>query len=916
MNNNSFNEKQLSNNEFMRSFDRYNINNTQKINQHLLQQYLPDIMNYNYHQQANSHSNQERVMSFNIPALNFNRDVNINSAHPMNHISNNGSFNQRQSLGHFQQGMNHQLQHMYQPSSSMNNVMPQQTHNINSFNRTHFGQSGSFGPPIIPSVQTEAPKPTLLIPNINAVKKKPTADHADEKNVSTKYKKPNRIFIACTRCHKSKVRCSQLSDEEIAMLPEEHIKHMVQIMGVPNNISDPFNKSINKTSMKKGINYPCKRCYKSDKVCVYDHSRIGRGRKPKKMMQARVDVNEGSLDSSLNEKPNNLASTLESQIASSLESSTFKYVTEMKKQQEKLFEFEHKTKCDLQDYHLKEFMTISKTVADYLKLQLSRNSEAPEKESFKVVNESLNDENVKDKFDLIKMGLLTEDECFRLFELFRVEFLVLPQMKSLFDILFKMDWLTFKEKHPKLFNTIIAASLLVDKSPVDEGKVINEKSYLITRTVMQMLFYYGGKRKLRTVEMFMCVNVMIVCDTMGNIVKWDEYSDLMDIFKDYLNFIIETKVPIEEFVQGNIELSLDYDMNSLSIDDLALYRKTNDKKIDPLGNMLLTESKFLDLPCMAIILEMSAFHMDDAMNGSSANQLIAQISSVPVRDSTLHSYSEALRNSTSIYHQNLHIMANMTHLFMDIMDSNQKYKGKLFEDLKNTDFFDIVDSQVNSINAYVYLIPVDNKRLRLCLHSMKAQILECVTESLLLSYAKVKHDFKKTELFFKSIDDQTMQKIYETVKYSKDCIVELDGVHDDTLKYLPNCYLARLSVCFEMILKLIKFSLTNTKKFEDLISKVFEFSLRNVAMTYRCSDILKTYPSNFFVMRLQHLYTHAYMVLIEYINEGIQNGKFYINKSDEKLTKLLKQFDTCFKNNSHFKSKLAEHSDFFFKTLD
>lgn len=255
------------------------------------------------------------------------------------------------------------------------------------------------------------------------------------------------------------------------------------------------------------------------------------------------------------------------------------------------------------------------------------------------------------------------------------------------------------------------------------------------------------QRKLRTVEMFMCVNVMIVCDTMGNIVKWDEYSDLMDIFKDYLNFIIETKVPIEEFVQGNIELSLDYDMNSLSIDDLALYRKTSDKKIDPLGNMLLTESKFLDLPCMAIILEMSAFHMDDAMNGSSANQLIAQISSVPVRDSTLHSYSEALRNSTSIYHQNLHIMANMTHLFMDIMDSNQKYKGKLFEDLKNTDFFDIVDSQVNSINAYVYLIPVDNKRLRLCLHSMKAQILECVTESLLLSYAKVKHDFKKTELF-------------------------------------------------------------------------------------------------------------------------------------------------------------------------
>lgn len=109
---------------------------------------------------------------------------------------------------------------------------------------------------------------------------------------------------------------------------------------------------------------------------------------------------------------------------------------------------------------------------------------------------------------------------------------------------------------------------------------------------MQMLFYYGGKRKLRTVEMFMCVNVMIVCDTMGNIVKWDEYSDLMDIFKDYLNFIIETKVPIEEFVQGNIELSLDYDMNSLSIDDLALYRKTSDKKIDPLGNMLLTESKF------------------------------------------------------------------------------------------------------------------------------------------------------------------------------------------------------------------------------------------------------------------------------------------------------------------------------------
>lgn len=913
MNNNPFNEKLFTNNEFMKSFDRYNISNTQKVNQHLRQQYLPDIMNYNYNQQAHPHSNQERVMRFNVPPLNLNRDVNINSAYTMNNISNNGNFRHRQSMGHFQQGMNHQLQSMYQPSY-MNSVMLQQTHSINSLNRAHFGQNGSFGPSLIPSVQTEGPKPTLSIPNINAVGKKIGPDHADEKNVSTKYKKPNRIFIACTRCHKSKVRCSQLSDEEIAMLPEEHIKHMVQIMGVPNNISDPFNKSINKTSIKKGINYPCKRCYKSDKVCVYDHSRIGRGRKPKKMMHAGVDDTVQSLDSSLNEQPTKSASTLESQIASSLESSTFKYVTEMKRQQEKLFEFEHETKCDLQDYHLKEFLTISKTVADYLKLQLARCLEAPEKRKLRAVNEYLNDENVTDKFDLIKMGLLTEDECSRLFELFKVEFLVLPQMKSSFNTVFKMDWLPFKEKHPKLFNTVIAASLLADKSPLDEGKMINKRSYLITRTVMQMFFYYGDKKKLRTVEMFMCVNIMILCDTMGHLVKWDEYSDLMDIFKNYLNFIIETKVPIQEFVQGNNELSLDYDMSSLSIK--ALDKKTNDKKIDPLGNMLLTESKFLDMPCMAVVLEMSTFHLDDVMNGSSANQLIGQISSVPVRDSTLRSYSEALRNSTSIYHQNLHIMATMTHLFMDIMNSNQKYKGKLLEDLKNTDFFDMVDSQVNSINAYVYLIPVDNKRLRLCLHSMKAQILECVTESLLLSYAKVKHDFKQTELFFKSIDDQTLQKIYETVKFSKDCITELDGLHDNALKYLPNCYLARLSVCFEMILKLIKFSLTNTKKFEDLISKVFEFSLSNVTMTYRCSDILKTNPSNFFVMRLQHLYTHAYMVLIEYVNEGIQSGKFYINKSDEKLTKLLKQFDTCFKNNSQFTSKLSEHTDFFFKTLD
>lgn len=911
MNNNSF-----INNEYMKSFDKYSLNSTQRFNRHLVQEYSPNMINFNYKQQTNSQNTQERIMGYNYPALNFNRDVNINSTHPMHNLNNNGNFNQGQPMGYYQKGINHQMQPMFQSSSYMNNILPQQTHNMNSFNGTPFSQTESFCPTIIPSVQTEAPKPTLLIPNINAVKKKAPVDPIDGKNVNTKYKKPNRIFIACTRCHKSKVRCSQLSDEEIAMLPEEHIKHMVQIMGVPNNIADPFNKSINKTSIKKGINYPCKRCYKADKVCVYDHSRIGRGRKPKKNIQSGVDVNDVRIDSSLNDQPRTPAIALESQIASSLESNTFKYVTEMKKQQEKLFEFEHETKCDLQDYHLKEFMTISKTVTENMRLQLTRCQGQPRKMKFKLINESLNDENVMDKFDLIKLGLLTEDECHKLFELFRSELLVLPQMKSMLAILFKMDCITFKQKHPKLFNTIIAASLLVDKSHTEDSKEINDKSYLITNTVMQMLLYYGDKKKLRTIEMFMCINIMILWDTMGLIVKWDELSELMDIFRDYLNFTIESKIPIQDFVQGNIELSLDYDMSSVSLKDLVLNKKSNDKKIDPLGNMLLTESKYLDIPCMAVILEMSAFHLDDLMNGSSANQLIAQISKVPVRDSTLHSYSEALRNSTSIYHQNLHIMATMTHLFMDIMDSNQKYKGKLFEDLRNTDFFDVVDSQVNSINAYVYLIPIDNKRLRLCLHSMKAQVLECVTESLLLSYAQVKDDFKKTELFFKSIDDQTMQKIYEIVKYSKDCIKELDGVHDGALKLLPNCYLARLSVCFEMILKLVKFSLTNTKRFEDLISKVFEFSLKNVAMTYRCSDILKTYPSNFFIMRLQHLYTHAYMVLIEYVNEGIQNGKFYINKSDEKLTKLLKQFNTCFKNNSHFKNKLSEYSDFFFKTLD
>lgn len=923
-------KQQFSNNEPRRPFDKYPMAYNSKMNQPFMQQYSPDMENMNYSQQNNLPNFQsfDRMMNSNnkMPSLNFNKDLNVNPMLPMNLINNNnhGNYGHDQGVNQYQHRMNNQFQPMYQPPAFMNNynMYAQQQYNMNNFQRQGFDQQSGPGiPQVIPNMQTEAPKPTLLIPNINAVKKKPLEmeEFEGEKAASVKYKKPNRIFIACTRCHKSKVRCLQLSDEEIAMLPEEHIKHMVQIMGVPNNISDPFNKSINKTSIKKGINYPCKRCYKSDKICVYDHSRIGRGRKPKKVTQMITPspANVELTDSSLNVQPKSVSPIpVNSEGNTPLEASTFKYVSEMKKQQNKLIDYEHETKTDLKDYHLKEFMTISKTVTENLKIQLYRCLNAPEKKNFKEVCKTLTDDDMHmDNFDLIKQGLLTEEDCAAGFELFKTELMSLPQMKSLFDILTQMDWKTFKGKHPKLFYTIVSASFLVDKTQPDEDKQINVKSFLVTDAVLQMLFFYAAKKKLRTVEMFMCINIMIVWDNMGHLVKWNQYADLMDIFKNYLNFVIESKVPIEEFVDGNVELSLDFDMSLLNSNDKDDAKNDVGKKRDRLSSVLLTESKYLEVPCMSIILEISAFHLDDMMNGSSADQLIAEVSKIPVRDSTLYSYSEALRNSTSIYHQNLHIMATMTHLFMDIMDSNQKFKNKTFEQLRNMNYFEAIDSQVSSISTYVYLIPTDNKRLRLCLHSMKAQILECVTESLLLSYSQVKHDTKKTEDFFNSIDEQTMAKIYEIIKYSKDCIVELDEMTDDFLKIIPNCYLARLSVCFEMILKLVKFGLTNTKRFEDLIVKVFEFSLNNVTMTYRCSDILKIYPSNFLLMRLQHLYTHAYMVLIEYVNEGIQNDKFFIDKTDAKLTKLMKQFDAGFKNNCHIKKKLSQHADFFFKTL-
>ena len=924
--NSNYNKQQYPSNVSTRPFDKYPMGYAPRLNQSFLPQYSSDMKSMNYTQQSNvnNYNNLEHMMGNKMPALNFSKDLNMKQMLTMNGMNSNGGFNQ--TMGQYQQGMNSQVPPMYQQQSFMNNSMfPQHTFNSNNFKRSSLDQQGgSVFTTVVPNMQPEASKPTLLIPNINAVKKKTFEDEdfKDESAATVKYKKPNRIFIACTRCHKSKVRCVQLSDEEIAMLPDEHIKHMVQIMGVPNNISDPFNKSINKTSVKKGINYPCKRCYKSDKICVYDHSRIGRGRKPKKQNKLISPTRQASTeptDSSFNVQPLSvLPINIKNEGTTPLETSTFKYVAEMKKQQHKLLDYERETKTDLKDYHLKEFMTISKTVTENLKIQLNRCLNVPQKKNFKEVNEILTDEDMDmENFDLIKKGLLTEEDCSKCFALFKTELLNLPQMRSLFDILFQMDWKTFKKNHPKLFYTIVSASFLVDKTQPDDDKKINVKSFMVNNAVLQMLFYYAAKKKLRTIEMFMCINILIVWDNMGHLVKWNEYADLMDIFKDYLNFIIEFKLPIQEFVEGNVDLSLDTDMN------LFKYKKSNDidskpgnaKRIDPLVNMLLTESKYLELPCMSVILEISAFHLDDMMNGSSADQLIAQVSKIPVRDSTIHSYSEALRNSTSIYHQNLHILATMTHLFMDIMDSNQKFKGKTFEELKNMNYFETIDSQVSSINAYVYLIPTDNKRLRLCLHSMKAQILESVTEALLLSYAEVKHDYKKTEEFFNSIDDQTMSKIYEIIKYSKDCIVELDEMSDDLLKIIPHCYLARLSVCFEMILKLVKFGLTNTKRFEDLIVKVFEFSLNNVTMTYRCSDILKVYPSNFFLMRLQHVYTHAYMVLIEYVNEGIQNDKFFIDTTDVKLTKLMKQFDACYKNNCHIKNKLSKHADFFFKTL-
>ncbi|XBW38816.1 hypothetical protein QEN19_004408 [Hanseniaspora menglaensis] len=852
---------------------------------------------------------------------------------------------------------------------------------------------------------------TTPVPNINATNTSKST--SDKKDVEKKYKKPNRIFIACTRCHKSKIRCLQLNEEEIGFLPQEHIKHMVQLIGNPtkNNVSLNIKKP--GRSEKSGINYPCKRCYNANKICVYDHSRIGRGRKSRAAKNELSDfpepdknneivtaknikhsndpvnipklsspvsanthpmqfapvnlafnsqqfplfpsqysaVNPVSSDGSRNgpgtilpagmnhiklpplknssSKKNKLAysqsfilnqsHTLEPNF-SSTGVKNIGTLPEVKNNDKTINPMEHlnllkqsvdcETKNSLSEFKVKEYITVTNIVKDGFTQQLQRSNYPPSLSEMinnldKVTDEEMDMKN----YDIIKMGILNENECARRFNIFKTKMLNLPQIRSICSVILDMEWEEVRQKHPKLFLTLISGSSLVD-SVSSECDIDLVACYKLSEATLKMIFFYGKKKKLRTLEMYLCINVLVLWDNQYQGIKWNDYENLISIFKDYKNALCENGVDISVFINNDFDIGL----------DTVISKKTflnNCTSQQPAFNsMLLTDEKKLVLPCTAVILELSTFSLNLSLYTGCGGDFVNEVGAPLVENSILLNYGEGLKNSTSIYHQNLHIMTTLSHFFMDILEANNVFKSKTFEELTDSKYFEVLISQTSTFNTFVQNISVDNKSLRLYLHSMKAQLLDILIESFLISYSKVKGDSKKCKNLFDSIDFTVIAKIHDFLNYSFDCINELDTIADEFLIILPSCYLARISLCFEMILKLLHFTLTNTKKFETINQRILEFSLKNITITHRCARLLQTYPCNTVVRKLQTMCTHAYFAEITYWKKAIAEDHYIIDSKDHRLLAALKNFEIGYKSCEHTSSIIFKYTDSFFSTLE
>lgn len=856
-------------------------------------------------------------------------------------------------------------------------------------------------------------RPFVPIPNINATaSRKSSVSSSPSAQVTSKYKKPNRIFIACTHCHKSKIRCLQLSEDEIATLPQVHIKHMVQLIGKPTkkgSVSSGEEGRVVKPN-KLGINYPCKRCYNTNKICVYDHSRIGRGRKPKAAKKVKqesdVAVSNGSsvIDSHVSANADVLAEQdnpdcffnkplIDNQLKSpltSLPSVTFDQDTgfaeaplntdnvnclmnnfnpkQMPSMLPNAFSsnstnfFSSRTspkssengpgvdrcgsivedaeilcglkskgeistrkkasslqaaavvlkdKIDLSEFKVKEYITVTNIVRDGFTQQLRRSGSVSSL-SYMISNlDRLTDEEMDMKnYDVIKMGILTEKECARRYEIFKTKMMHLPQVKSVCSLIMDLGWFEFKEKYPKLFLTLISSTSMVDvKNSVAEFDAL--ACYKLSEATLKMFFFYCKRKKLKTLEMYLCVNIIVVWDNIYQGMIWKDYKALISIFQDYLSTITETNIPVSAFINGEVDISIDTDLTQ------KILPKSVGKCFNSaFDSVLLTDEKRLEFPEVSIILELSCFHLTFLLGGSSAGELITEFPAYATYNNTLIEYCDSLKNSTSIYHQNLHLMATITHDFMAAMQSNSIYKDMLFEDLIKSEYLDVVGKQISSLNSYVYLISADNKKLRLCLHSMKAQMLEILIESLNLSYAKVRHDPIRAGAFFESIDDSIINEINNVLVYSFDCINELDKISDDFLVILPACYLSRFSICFDIILKMLHLTLANSKKFEAINQTILEFSLKNITITYRCAKLLEKYPCNTIILRLQTLCTHAYFVEIKYWKKAITENQYFINTKDFRLLAAINDFEGGYQSCEHMASILFKHSESFFLSLE
>lgn len=987
---------------------------------------------------------QQQQMNFMNPQF-----IQILLQNQKQQMAQNDTFNQQKKRDSFSGNQ-------YSPQPTMGYNTQYNTNNSlslsskQSFNPS-FVSGGNVGklsniPPLSNfNYKDKATNVSVPIPNINATKpNKSSASSSSSSSstssettktsnqASTKYKKPNRIFIACTHCHKSKIRCLQLSEDEIAALPQEHVKHMVQLIGLPskNNTGSNGEPVEQKKGGKFGINYPCKRCYNSNKVCVYDHSRIGRGRKPraskKIAMQHSIStlsnesslstttnniINDNNSDFAINQPsmvnplqeqvnlispqdlsllqqsysagklmnidakgkwpfinnsilPNNLNpvqlppllpispqpnfsmplsygnnlspnissnnsnmlvfqnnptyNTIpqETEVLSSLKNNDRSSVQKLRHNDSTMENDENinsqkETKNSLSEFKVKEYITVTNIVRDDVANQLQRSSYTADLSNMINNLGKLTDEEMDMKnYDIIKLGLLTEQECARRYELFRSKMMGLPQVKCISFILTKMDWREFREKCPKLFFTVISCSSMIDTidDKVDFDVIA---CYKLSEASLKMLFFYCKQKKLRTFEMFLCVNIMVIWDNIYQGIRWKDYETVLVIFKDYLNAIIEQDLPVSAFVNGDIDITVD------TVIAKGLYKQSDyTNSSNSFNSVLLTNEKRLEFPALSVILELSCFHLLSFLDGSSTGTIINKLPDTPIKNPMLLGYSDSLKNSSSIYHQNLHTMASLTHFFMEAMQSNVIFKNIIFEDLKKSKYFDALIPQIETLNSYENVISVDNRRLRLCLHSMKAQMMEILIESLVLSYSKARHDPKKINEFFNSINDDDISKIDDFLHYSFDCINELDKMPDDLLIILPNCYVARISICFDMILKLLHFTLTNTKKFENINQKILEFSLKNITITYRCGQLLKKYPCNTLVQRLQTICTHAYFVEIAYWRKAISENQYNIDSNDSRLLLALKNFYAGYEACEQMTKILFKYSDSFFALLE